>query len=76
MSSTDDSPASPDTQVTCELAAPENKTEMQKLRVERTFGKNARKFSFGLFFFMILTVTAFVSTMFVDQDAGHRLVPT
>ncbi|TXG66307.1 hypothetical protein EZV62_007582 [Acer yangbiense] len=76
MSSTDDSPASPDTQVTCELAVPENKTEMQKLRVERTFGKTARKFAFGLFFFMLLTVTAFVSTMFVDQDAGHRLVPT
>ncbi|KAK0599922.1 hypothetical protein LWI29_009855 [Acer saccharum] len=76
VSSTDDSPASPDTQVTRELAVPENKTEMQKLSVERTSGKNARKFAFGLFFFMLLTVTAFVSTMFVDQDAGHGLVPT
>ncbi|KAK3198060.1 hypothetical protein Dsin_021475 [Dipteronia sinensis] len=73
VSSTDDSPASPDTQVTRELAVPENKTEMQKLCVERTFGKTALKFAFGLFFMLL---TAFVSTMFVNQDADHRLVPT
>ncbi|KAI9184786.1 hypothetical protein LWI28_001040 [Acer negundo] len=74
VSSTDDSPASPDTQITRELAVPEKKTEMQKLCVERTFGKAGLKFAFGLFFFMLLT--AFVSTMFVDQESGHRLVPT
>ncbi|KAL5767918.1 hypothetical protein ACOSQ2_014701 [Xanthoceras sorbifolium] len=74
VSSTDSSPASADTQVTHELAVPENKTEMKKFGVERTFRKTDLKFVLGLFF-MLLTV--FVSTMFVDdQDAGHHLVPT
>lgn len=84
VSSTDDSPVtpvsiSPVTPSSVDMDQPTQelvlkcKPEVPMSSVKRTSRKTALIFAFGLVF-MLLAVL--VTTVFVDQDAGHHLVPT